>query len=1067
MRKWFGFCLMAMLLVLAGTTAFADEILPGERAYSTYYPNAVLQKIWEDNDNVSGTRPETLDVKVAYLDYNGVKQFETVTLSQENGWSYTFPGEWEVAIDQEIGLPSNYRLKYDAVEERDGGYLLTLVNGLLYPVSYTWEWEGEDGNYQSQGSFAGQYLPGDEQYAAGEDVISNNAPYTHKYYPGSTATQDGVTYIFEGWDPAEFTMPAEAVTVNGQWKRAKEYKVSYEWTGLPENATVQPPAGGTYMEGNWVYLDRQYQEGAYVTESGKTYRFSGWSTEWDGWDSYSSFRMPARDVVFEGIWEEVTDVYQLNYKWAWIDDDGRLSEDSPAGIYWGSLSEPRKYAAGAEVSRDYYYKGYSRYSGSGPTYQLYLFSGWKNVSYNEQDDFNAAEEMAETFSMPAADTTLYGVWKKVPTYTVKYEWTFEGLSTPPSSPRLYQPSSPYYAGQKRCGRNTDYIDGFTCVVNGQMYEFFGWTAYNEQGTAQLSDLEFDEYGYFTMPEQNVLFKGEWKKVPSYTVTYQWDGLPKNQEKDTEGYECSGIEDAPGDDYSPYKAGAKVYQNNNHNRYILADQDGVENALRVTWIKFDYNTYTYDQKYTYYRFSGWTAYDKDSYTGNGTDQPLNLEFDEYSYFTMPAQNILFVGRWEEIPVTSYTVSWFKLESEDAEPDTAERIARRPNPDTRMARVDSEVSVTERDIADINEYTTYTFLENYKGNIKNGTATANGTLALKLYFVQKTPPVEDKNHTLTIRYVDEADLSHELATTYSQTNLKKDDVYSVKSPTIPGYELSDETQAIIKGVMPGEDVLVVVKYRQIPSVTYTVRHEYYTDGSLTGTYEEVKSGMVGEKISKDSIELRPTYQEVPYTYKSTSPDEITLVADQARSNSQGFVVKYERTTGTGPDEPISAAYTVRHEYYTDGSLTGTYEEVRSGMVGEKISKDLIELRPTYQEVTYTYKSTSPDEITLVAGQTDSDSQEFVLTYERTTGGESDEPTEPGTKPTEPGTEPTEPGTKPTEPNTKPSKSTPTDDVPATGDDADLTLWLALMGGSGIGIIVVLAMFKMRHKGKRHKR
>ena len=125
----------------------------------------------------------------------------------------------------------------------------------------------------------------------------------------------------------------------------------------------------------------------------------------------------------------------------------------------------------------------------------------------------------------------------------------------------------------------------------------------------------------------------------------------------------------------------------------------------------------------------------------------------------------------------------------------------------------------------------------------------------------------------------------------------------------------------------------------------------------------------------------------------------------------------------------------------------------MTTRKNEEDSIELRPTYQEVTYTYKSTSPDEITLVAGQTDSDSQEFVLTYERTTRGESDEPTEPGTKPTEP--------------NTKPSKSTPTDDVPATGDDADLTLWLALMGGSGIGIIVVLAMFKMRHKGKRRKR
>ena len=46
-------------------------------------------------------------------------------------------------------------------------------------------------------------------------------------------------------------------------------------------------------------------------------------------------------------------------------------------------------------------------------------------------------------------------------------------------------------------------------------------------------------------------------------------------------------------------------------------------------------------------------------------------------------------------------------------------------------------------------------------------------------------------------------------------------------------------------------------------------------------------------------------------------------------------------------------------------------------------------------------------------------------------------------------------------------PTDDVSKTGDETNLTLWLVLLGISGMGTIITLLGSKRKYKGKHCKR
>ncbi len=72
---------------------------------------------------------------------------------------------------------------------------------------------------------------------------------------------------------------------------------------------------------------------------------------------------------------------------------------------------------------------------------------------------------------------------------------------------------------------------------------------------------------------------------------------------------------------------------------------------------------------------------------------------------------------------------------------------------------------------------------------------------------------------------------------------------------------------------------------------------------------------------------------------------------------------------------------------------------------------------------------------------------------------------TEPTDP-EEPTDP-TKPTDPTTSSKPDKPNDNIPQTGDETNLALWLVLLGISGMGAMITLLSSKHKYRGKYSKK
>lgn len=1052
MRKWFGFTLLTLLLVLAGVTVFASELLPEAKAYSTYYPNSILRKVWNDNEDALGKRPESLEVVVAYLDYTGQRRLETITLNEENGWMYTFPGEWEVAYDSEK-LTEDYKLSSHRVEEENGHYVCTLINGLAYPVIYTWEWEDENGDFVQQGDYyAGKYLPSEEKHAEGESVVSNDASY-YKHKKGDTASVSlsgvRVGYVFEGWDPEQFIMPAQEVTVNGRWRRAQKYTVSYTWSGLPDEANLTPPSEKEYNEGEGVNRDSTYSKGKLVTVNGQIYSFSGWSTDSAEANSYY-FKMPAHNVQFEGEWEPQGAAYTLTYQWGWKYKDGTdVTDQYPEGFseYAFQLPDPENYAGGAQVQRNWNDNGreQSNYASDPSKYRAFVFTGWKEQNYDDLTAFEAASEVEQTFTMPANDLTLYGYWEEKPTYSVRYSWTWEGMYSPPSSPSLSQPSYPYFAGKRFSTYNSNYKEGSTKIIGDQLYRFSGWTAYNADDTNEV--LPYDNKENFDMPEKNILFKGEWKKVDSYTVEYKWDGLPEKNVPDAEGYICYSHPDEPKDYYSPYMKDAKVRLDTSYNAYI--SQDGapvnVEKAYAVSWSKTDaeYNTV---YKNTYHTFSGWTAYAKESYDPDNLDAntPLTLTLDDNGYFAMPGQDIVFVGHWKEVLAAPYTVAWYKLASEDAEPETAQLIVRKPNPVSRTGIVGQEVAVTELDTKDINEYTMCRFLKDYKGNVTKGTVLADGSLALKLYFVSESPTIPETGSLTVSKTVtgDAADKNKDFnfTVTLKDTSINGtlgDMTFSNGEAT---FTLKDGQSKTASGLPAG--------------TAYTVaeaeaNQDGYTTAATGANGTITKNGTATAKFTNTKGNVVPP--------QSPEPSEKTggLTVSKTVTGSQGdthrdftFKVTLDDTTLEGEYGEMAfhagvAVFTLKH---------GESMTARELPVGIRYTVE----ESDNEGYTVTKKGEAG---TIKGGETAS--AQFVNKKGDST---SDQPTptpEPGKpSPTPDPSQPNAPSvTRTPEDFTKPY--VPTYESPKTGDASQLSLWLLLMGVSCAGVITAWVMTRRQRK------
>ena len=485
------------------------------------------------------------------------------------------------------------------------------VEVVKYKVSYVFDGVKPDG----------VELPETKDYSSGNNV-------TVEPYPNA----DG--YTFEYWidgvrvDPSStFVMPEKNVEIVVKWAK-KNYKVTYAYTTgdiIPEDAYKLLPEEKEYS----------YKASVEVAAARELdgYTFSGWTPVNEnvtvGEDG--KFTMPAEDVHFVGSWE----IKNYTVTYAYTGDI--IPEDADK-----LLPEEKEYSYKASVE-----------VATAPTLKGYTFSGWTTK--------DAAIENGK-FTMPANDVVLVGSWE-VKNYTVTYKYTgdvptgFEGFG---------------YTHQEG---TTVTVDDVPTAPYG--YEFSGWTTEDVDITSGSFEIN-----------KHVTIVGKWTKIPEYKVTYQYTGdvptdavLPEGKTNQLEGTEITvaALPEVPAGyifhGWTTEDADIKNDKFNIYNDVVITGNWTKIPEYKVTYqytgdvpekaptVPVDENSYKKNVSVTVaaaptldgYTFSGWKPVNE------------NVTVGEDGKFTMPAEDVHFVGSWSNIPVESIAVEKTEFDLEPGDTD----------------------------------------------------------------------------------------------------------------------------------------------------------------------------------------------------------------------------------------------------------------------------------------------------------------------------------------------------------------------------------------------------------------
>ncbi len=319
--------------------------------------------------------------------------------------------------------------------------------------------------------------------------------YTN-YVPGQTVTVLGNTgnlvktnYSFAGWNTQAdgsgasypqsqtFAMGAANVTLYAIWTANPTYTVTYNGNG---NTGGIVPVDST-----------NYEQGQTVTVLGNTgnlvktgYSFTGWNTQTDGsgatYTQAQTFMMGVANVTLYAIWT-ANPTYTVTYN-----GNGNTGGIVPV--------DSTNYEHGQTVTV------------LGNTGNLvktnYSFAGWNTLA----NGTGTVYTQSQTFTMGAANITLYAMWTANPTYTVTYNGNGNtGGGVPVDS--------------------TNYQQGQTVTVLGNTgnlvktgYSFANWNT-----LADGSGVTYPQAQTFIMGAANVTLYAMWTANPTYTVTYNGNG----------------------------------------------------------------------------------------------------------------------------------------------------------------------------------------------------------------------------------------------------------------------------------------------------------------------------------------------------------------------------------------------------------------------------------------------------------------------------------------------------------------------------------------------------------------
>ena len=331
----------------------------------------------------------------------------------------------------------------------------------------------------------------------GNGYTGGNVPIDpNKYVNEQTVTVLGNTgilvktgYAFMGWNTLAdgsgatytqaqtFMMVAANVTLYAIWTTNPTYTVTYDGNG---NTGGSVPVDYT-----------NYVIGQIVTVLGNTgnlertnYFFVGWNTQADGsgasYPQAQTFAMGTANVTLYAMWT-ANPTYTVTY-----DGNGKTGGSVPVdstnyeqGQTVTVLGNPGKL-----VRTNYSFVGWNMQSnGSGTTYT-----------------------QAQTFTMGAANVTLYAMWTANPTYTVTYNGNGSTSGIVPVDSTNYEQ-----------GQDVSVLGNTGSLVKTN-YSFGGWnTLANGSGTT------YTQAQTFAMGAANVTLYAMWTANPTYTVTYNGNG----------------------------------------------------------------------------------------------------------------------------------------------------------------------------------------------------------------------------------------------------------------------------------------------------------------------------------------------------------------------------------------------------------------------------------------------------------------------------------------------------------------------------------------------------------------
>ena len=287
--------------------------------------------------------------------------------------------------------------------------------------------------------------------------------------------------------------------------------------------------------------------------------------------------------------------------------------------------------------------------------------------------------------------------------------------------------------------------------------------------------------------------------------------------------------------------------------------------------------------------------------------------------------------------------------------------------------------------------------------------------------------------------------------------RESITPVTQPSKLNENLKDYTYDFVSGTpdkltVTADGDTFVLRYERTVEInpdpiptTYTVKHEYYTNGVRDDKGEVVDeeiAGRVGEGVGVTTCDWKQTYGGNNYGSPTATPIQIVLVED-AKENV--ITLRYDRTTSTPVNPPVNPPVTT-YDYYT---VTVNYLDKDSGaVIHEKYSTTQRE-HTTYDVTAqdkiaiegYTYVETSGDALT----GTLNGNKVINVYYSKTTDiDDGDTPTTPA-----------EPGSDIGDDDVPTTPAQP----PKTGDS--MGLWIAAALVSGMGLVWLALSGKKREE------